>query len=84
MNKIVTLGILPTKIVRFCVVTKPSTRWTQRRQFCTTLALSTCRDYENVELLAAFERAEIQSHHFVTQAQTVTDVTDESGGSGES
>ena len=29
MNKIVTLGSFPKMIVRMCVVTKPSTRWTQ-------------------------------------------------------
>ena len=81
MNKIDTLGIFPTMIVRLCVVTKPSTRWTQWRQFCTTLVLSTCRDYENDEHLAAFDRAEIRPYQFVPRAQTVTDETDESGGS---
>ena len=33
MNKIVTLGIFPPMIFRLRVVTKPSTRWTQWRQF---------------------------------------------------
>ena len=84
MNKIVTLVIFPTMIVRLCVVTKPSTRWTQCCQFCTTLVLSTCRDYENDELLAAFDRAEIRPYQFVPRAQTVIDKTDESGGSEES
>ena len=79
MNKIVTLGIFPTMIV-----TKPSTRSTQWRQFCTTLVLSTCRDYENDELLAAFDHAEIRPYQFVPRAQTVTGETDESGGSEES
>ena len=83
MNKIVTLGSFPKMIVRMCVVTKPSTRWTQCH-FCTTLVLSICRDYGNDELLAAFECVEIRSYQFVAQDHTVTDETDESGGSGES
>ena len=29
MNKMVTLGFFPKMTVRMCVVTKPSTRWTQ-------------------------------------------------------
>ena len=40
--------------------------------------MSTCRDYENDELLAAFDRAEIWPYQFVPRAQTVTD---ECGGS---
>ena len=85
-EQIVTLGILPTMIVTFCVVTKPSTRWTARSDVSFALP-SSCQHVGIMKTMSFWQHLSVPKSdliNYVTQAQTVTDETDKSGGSEES